>query len=145
MSEKANDTLSVARAPIKPANFSLPFWEATREKKVMLQYCPRSRQYQYFPRPVSLFTGRRALEWREVSGHGTIFSYTVANLGAGPFRGHEPYIIALVRLAEGVNLMANVVNCDLDAIHIGMEVVPYWLPLPDGRNLLLYQPTEENL
>jgi uncharacterized OB-fold protein len=135
-----NDTLSVPRAPIKPANFSLPFWEGTREKKVLLQYCPRTKQYQYYPRPVSLFTGRRDLEWREVSGHGEIFSYTVARLGNGPFRGHEPYVIALVRLLEGVNVMAHVVRCDLDAIKVGMKVVPFWAPLPDGFNLLMYQP-----
>jgi uncharacterized OB-fold protein len=140
MSKPANDTLSVPRDPIRHANFSMPFWDGTREKKVMVQYCPRTSQYQWFPRPVSLFTARRDLEWREVSGHGKIFSYTIANVGNGPFRGHEPYLIALVQLDEGVNIMANIVKCDLDDIAIGMEVVPFWAPLPDGTNLLMFQP-----
>lgn len=140
MSKVANDTLSVTRAPIRHANFSRPFWDATRDKKLVIQFCPRTQQYQFFPRPVSLFTGRRALEWREVTGNGRIFSYTVAALGYGPFRGHEPYLIALVQLDEGVNIMANIVNCDVDMIRIGLEVVPYWAPLSDGTNLLMFEP-----
>jgi hypothetical protein len=32
------------------------------------------------------------------------------------------------------------VRCDLDAIKVGMKVVPFWAPLPDGFNLLMYQP-----
>ena len=127
-----------------------PSWSASRtcaftsSKRAAISspapYCPRTNQYQWFPRPVSLFTARRDLEWREVSGHGEIFSYTIANVGNGPFRGHEPYLIALVRLDEGVNIMANIVKCDLDDIEIGMEVVPFWAPLPDGTNLLMFQP-----
>lgn len=140
MSQTANDTLSVERPAIRPASFSKPYWDATREKKLLIQYCPRTQQYQFFPRPVSIFTGRRELEWREVSGHGRVFSYTIATLGLGPFRGHEPYIVALVELDEGVQIMANIVECELDAIRIGMEVVPFWAPLSDGTHLLMFRP-----
>ena len=140
MNQPANDTLSVERLPIRPTNFSKPFWEATHEKKLLLQYCPASRQYQFFPRPVSLFTGRRGLEWREASGRGEIYSYTVARLGPGPFRGHEPYLVALVLLEEGVQIMANVVGCAVEDIGIGMKVVPFWAPRSDGTHLLMFQP-----
>jgi uncharacterized OB-fold protein len=140
MAQPFNDTLSVPRAPIHPANFSRPFWEATREKKLLVQYCPKSGKYQFFPRPVSLFTGRRHLEWREVSGRGTIYTYTIANLGLGPFRGHEPYVVAIVDLEEGCRIMANVVHCTAEQLAIGLAVVPFWAPLPDGTHLLMFQP-----
>lgn len=140
MSQTANDTLAVERPPIRPSNFSKPFWDATREKRLLLQYCPATQQYQFFPRPVSLFTARRALEWREVSGRGQVYSYTVARLGPGPFRGHEPYLVALVALEEGVHIMANIVHCAIDAIRIGMAVEPFWAPRPDGTHLLMFQP-----
>jgi uncharacterized OB-fold protein len=140
MSETFNDTLSIPREPIRPSNFSKPYWDATREKKLLLQYCPATRQYQFFPRPVSLFTGRRQLEWREVSGHGRVYTYTITRLGPGPFRGHEPYAIVLVELDEGVRIMANLVHCAPSALRIGMEVVPFWMPLEDGSHLLMFQP-----
>ncbi len=140
MDQMFNDTLSVQRAPIHPSNFSKPFWEATREKKLLVQYCPKSGKYQFFPRPVSLFTGRRNLEWREVSGRGTIYTYTISNLGLGPFRGHEPYVVAMVELEEGCRIMANIVHCTAGQLAIGLAVVPFWAPLADGTHLLMFQP-----
>ena len=48
-----------------------------------------------------------------------------------PFRGHEPFLIVLVTLDEGVNVMANMVDCTLDEIKIGLRVKPYWAPLAE--------------
>lgn len=135
-----NDTLSVKREAPKPRSFSRPFWEATREKKLLVQYCRASGKYQFFPRATSIYTGRRDLEWREVSGKGTIFTYTVARRAREPFQGHEPFFIATVTLDVGVNVLANVVHCSLDEMRIGLPVVPFWAPLPNGTHLLMFQP-----
>ena len=140
MSEKMNDTLDVSRPAPRHFSFSEPFWEGTREKKVRLQYCRGSGRYQFYPRPVSIFTGRRDLEWREVSGRGEIFSYTTAVIARPPFAGHTPYLIATVTLDEGVNVIANLIRCPLEQLAIGMRVRPAWGPLPDGTNLLLFEP-----
>lgn len=137
-----NDTLAVARTAPRHLSFSEPFWQGTREKKVMLQYCPETGQYQFYPRPVSIFTGRRNLEWREVSGRGKVFSFSVAVIGRPPFAGHTPYLIATVELDEGVTIVSNVVGCPLDKMAIGLRVRPFWTPLPDGTNLLLFTPDE---
>jgi len=140
MSETVHDTLDVQREAIVPRSFSRPFWEGTRQKKLLLQFDPRSGKYQFFPRPNSLFDGKRGLEWREVSGAGEIFTYTVARRGPPNFRGKEPYLIATVTLAEGVNIIANVVHCGLDEIKIGMKVRPFWAPLANGTHLLMFEP-----
>ena len=140
MSDTANDTLDVAREPPVPRSYSRPYWDGTRQKKLLLQYDRRSGKYQFFPRANSLFNGHRDLEWREVSGRGEIFTYTVARRGPPAFRGKEPYLIATVTLAEGVNVIANVVHCGLDEIKIGMKVRPYWHPLANGTHLLMFEP-----
>src|ERR1700734_4531364 len=96
MAVTLNDTLGVKR-DIKHYDFGMPFWEATRQKKLLIQYCKSAGKYQHFPRPVSIFTGRRRdIEWREVSGKGTVFSYTIAHRGPPPFQAAEPYAIASV-------------------------------------------------
>src|SRR5262249_22824537 len=110
MMTNLNDTLSVAREPPRPRSFSKAYWDAAREKRLLLQYDKRSGKYQFFPRPTSIYDGHRGLEWREVSGRGAIFSYTVAERAPPPFRGREPFAIGLVTLDEGVNLMANIVH-----------------------------------
>jgi uncharacterized OB-fold protein len=136
------ETVNVERALPPERTFSKPFWDGTREKKVMLQYDRVAKGYQFFPRPTSIYTGRKSnLEWREVSGKGQVFSFTIARrVRRGPFSGQEPFLMVLVTLDEGVNVMSNVVNCTLEQMKIGLRMKPFWAPLPDGRNLLMFEP-----
>lgn len=144
MSTAVNDTLDVKRGPVPARRYSKPFWEATREKKLLVQYDRKSGRYQFYPRATSVATGRRRdLEWREVSGKGEIFSFTIARRARPPFEGHEPFVLAVVTLDEGVNVLANLVHCTLEEIRIGMRVVPFWAPLPDGTNLLMFEPERQ--
>ncbi|MCC6946193.1 MAG: Zn-ribbon domain-containing OB-fold protein [Bradyrhizobiaceae bacterium] len=136
-----NDTLNVTREPPKPRSHSRPYWEGTREKKLLMQYCRRTGRYQFFPRPTSIYTGRRDLEWREVSGRGKVFTYTVTRRARDPLKGHEPFLIAVVTLDDAnVNVMANVVRCTLEEMRIGLPMKPYWMPLPNGTHLLMFEP-----
>jgi len=140
MAVTLNETLKVKR-DIRHYDFGLPFWEATRQKKLVIQYCKTTKKYQHFPRPVSIFTGRRRdIEWREVSGRGTVFSFTIAHRGPPAFQGVEPYAIASVTLDVGVNVIAGVVNCTAEQLKIGMKVKAYWHPLDNGEHLLMWQP-----
>ena len=143
MAVTLNDTLDVRR-DIRHYDFGMPFWEATRDKRLVLQYCRVAGKFQHFPRPVSIFTGRRRdLEWREVSGRGTVCSFTIAHRGPPPFQGREPYAIASVTLEEGVNVIAGVVNCTEAELRVGMAVKPYWHPLENGEHLLMWQPDRD--
>lgn len=136
-----NDLLDIDR-PLPPSrSFSAPFWDATREKRLVIQYDRVVQAYQFYPRPTSIFTGRRGdLEWREVPGRGAVFSYTIVRRARPPFRDREPYIVAMVTLDEGVNVMSNIIQCSEDELAAGLRVKPYWHPLPDGRHLLLFEP-----
>ena len=141
MSTAVNDTLDVKRNPIAPRHYSRQFWEATRQKKLVIQYDRKAGRYQFYPRATSVATGRRRdLEWREVSGKGEIFSFTVARRARPPFEGHEPFVLALVTLDEGVNVLANLIHCTLEEVRIGMRVAPFWVPQPDGTHLLMFEP-----
>src|SRR5207302_9052999 len=143
MTTTLHDTLDVKR-DIKHYDFGMPFWEATRQRKLVIQYCRATKKYQHFPRPVSIFTGRRRdIEWREVSGKGEVFSYTITHRGTPAFRGAEPYAVVSVTLDVGVNFIANIVNCTPEQLKVGMKVKPYWHPLEDGTHLLLFQPDKD--
>jgi uncharacterized protein len=141
---RLNDTLDVIRTEIVHRDYSMPYWEASREKKLVIQYCKVSGRYQHYPRPVSLVTGRRRdIEWREVSGRGSVFSYTIVRRARPPFRDHEPYVEVSIMLEEGINVISNLVHCMMDQLKIGMRVRPYWHPLYDGTHLLMFQPELE--
>jgi len=135
-------TFSVPRQPVPHYRFSRIYWEATRARKLLVQYCVATGKYQFYPRPVSIYNGSTNLEWREVSGEGTVFTYTVAQRPPDLFKGHEPYGIVNVTLDVGVNVIGIIVNCSRERLQIGLRVKPYWHPLPDGTHLLMFQPQE---
>jgi uncharacterized protein len=137
---RLNDTLSIVREPPTPRSFSQAYWDATREKRLIVQYDTRNGKYQFFPRATSIYDGHRNLAWREVSGKGEIFSYTIAYRARPPFQGHEPFVIGLVTLDEQVNVMANIVHCERERLQIGLRVKPFWAPLSNGTHLLMFQP-----
>lgn len=138
-----NDTLSVPRGAIESLPFSEPFWEASRKKRLKLQYCRESEAFQFFPRPISIATGRDTLEWREMEGKGEVYSFTLTYVGLKQFKGHEPYAVILARLDAGVDIVSNIVNCRREDLRVGLRIRPFWLPLDDGRHLLLFEPDRD--
>ena len=71
------------------------------------------------------------MTYTEVSGHGTVYSFTVVRRGAGPFRDAAPYVLAMVRLDEGPIVMTNLVDVDWATVSIGQAVVVVFEPVDD--------------
>lgn len=135
-----NDTLHIERQAPAYRTFSLPYWNGTKEKKLLVQYDKQVGMYQWFPRATSRFTGRAShLEWREVKGEGEVYSFTIVRRARPPFQGHEPFFLAIVTLPEGVQIMGDTVGISLEEMKIGLKVKPYWHPLPDGFHMLMWQ------
>ena len=135
-----NDTLNIDRKAPHSRSFSEPYWNGTKDKKLLVQYDTEVGKYQWLPRACSRFTGKHStLEWREVAGVGEIYSFTLVYRARPPFQGHEPFFIAVASLPEDVQLMANTVGISREEMKIGLKVKPYWHPLPDGFHMLMWQ------
>ncbi len=125
MSNDVTDSHSLP-APV-PSDFSLPFWEATKERKLLLQYDPDAKRYQFFPRPSSLFSGKRNLEWRPSAGNGSVYTFTIVHRAPLPaFAARTPYVVASIELDEGVRIMAQIRGCPAEDVRIGMRVRLAW-------------------
>ena len=103
-----------------------PFWEGARQGKLMLQYCTEAGKFQHYPRPVSIYTGRRTLEWREASGKGTIYATTVIRIPGPGLEGRLPLCVATVELDEKVRMIANILDCTPEQLKIGARVTLAW-------------------
>ena len=55
---------------------------------------------------------------------------------AGPIA----YALALVKLDEGVTMMTNIVDCDLDTLRIGQRVKVCFKPADDGQPVPMFTP-----
>jgi uncharacterized protein len=58
----------------------------------------------------------------ELSGAGTIYSYTVVRQPPAGYEEQAPYLLALVKLAEGPLLTAQLCDCDPQDVALDMQV-----------------------
>lgn len=125
---------------------SQPFWDATRERRFLIQWCGPCERPIFYPREVcpQCLTGQ-GLEWRESNGNGTVYAASVQHKPANPMMADRvPYVVALVELDEGIRIMSNVVNCPPDDVTVGRPVRLTWEPLSDGRNLPQFELAKES-
>ena len=100
-----------------------PYWDAARRHVLMLPRCNRCRHVLFPPRPECPACLADDVAWVEMSGRGTVYTYCVMRVSLVP--GYEaPYVVAQVALEEDpdVRLTANVVECPIEAVQIGMPV-----------------------
>jgi uncharacterized OB-fold protein len=124
---------------------SQPFWDATRERRLVLQWCTACERAIWYPRDFCPSCSERStLEWRSASGRGEVYAFTVETRPTMPqVFGDEPFVIALVDLDEGVRVLGNVVGVPPDEVTVGMRVEVTWEELSDGRHLPLFEPTPD--
>jgi uncharacterized OB-fold protein len=120
---------------------SAPFWAATREQRLVIQRCRDCDGFVWYPRACCPSCLSERLDWREVSGAGTVYSVSVHYRAPSPeLADGVPYAVALVDLDEGPRFLTNVVGCSPEAVVIGDRVRVTWTPLPDGRHLAQFAP-----
>ena len=125
--------------PVGPA--SEPFWDATRDRRLVVQWCLDCDRAVFYPRERCPGCLGSRLEWRECTGAGTLYSFTVNHLSPDPAGREGPFAVALVELAEGHRMMSNMVGVAPGDLSVGMAVRVTWEPLPDGRHYPLFEPT----
>lgn len=76
-----------------------------------------------------------ATEWRTSAGTGSVYSFSVTRRGVP-----VPYAIAYVHLDDGVTMLTNIVDCDLDAIRIGDRVRVLFKPSDGGPPVPCFTP-----
>ena len=102
---------------------SAPYWQGAREGKLLLQRCGDCGTLRFFPRYLCPECGSEHTEWTEVSGRGTVHSFTIVHRAAFPeFQARAPYAIALIDLAEGPRMMTNIVGEGALDVEIGDAV-----------------------
>lgn len=121
------------RAVPHPTVSSNPLWSGGKQGKLMLQYDRKAGKYQFFPRPLGIYSGSADVEWREASGRGKLYAWTLVHVPARGFEDVAPYVVAAVELDEGVRVMARLVDTDPKTLKPGARVRVAWEPAgPDG-------------
>jgi uncharacterized OB-fold protein len=116
-----------------------PFFEAAREHRLLLPHCPRDGFF-FYPRSRCPSCLADDWSWRESAGRGRVHSFTVDRVGHVPaLQKHAPYAVAIVELDEGPRLTARLVECDPDAVKVGMRVSAVYEDV-EGTTLVHFRP-----
>jgi len=130
--------MATAKERVIPAPPSSPeiqaFWDAAAAGRLAIKRCAACGQVHHYPRALCPFCGSDRTEWKDATGRGTIYSYSVMR------RAPVPYALAYVTLEEGVTMMTNIVDCDLDAIRIGQAVTVVFKPTEGGPPVPMFKP-----
>lgn len=128
-------------APEKPlpyrTSWNTAFWEATKQHEFHIDRCAKCDTPRFPPKPLCSKCWSSEVNRVLAAGTGTVYTYTIVHRAGQPaFQADAPFAIVIVDLDEGVRVMSNLVNCDLEAISIGMPVRMVW---EDGTDVSLYK------
>ncbi len=110
------------------------FFDAACQGRFLIPVCTACNRAHWYPRVICPFCASDKVRWREASGKGTIYTFSVMR------RAKEPYIIAHVTLAEGPTMLTNIVACDADDVRIGQAVTVVFQDTDNGPPVPMFNP-----
>lgn len=131
-------------ATLKPmpvaTKISAPFWQALKENQLKIQQCNSCDGWVFYPRNHCTHCFSHDLEWKQVSGEGTLYSFTLTRIPTMPeFADEMPQALAVVELVEGVRINTTLIDVAEDDIKIGMAVKPVFDKVSvEGETLLRF-------
>ncbi|WP_210582593.1 Zn-ribbon domain-containing OB-fold protein [Streptomyces sp. GESEQ-4] len=90
-----------------------PFWRYAAQGELRIQACADCGELRFPPRPCCPHCQSFTSEWRQVSGHGRIWSYVVPHPPLLPdYAAQAPYNVIVVELADAprIRLVGNLVT-----------------------------------
>ncbi|GAB1387726.1 hypothetical protein MASR1M59_28740 [Melaminivora sp.] len=123
-----------------PTEISAPYWAGLQAHEVRLQQCEHGH-WLFFPRTHCPTCGSRQLTWRQVSGAGQLYSFTVARVPTLPeFTDEMPQLLAVVELDEGVHINSTLVGVAPEQLRVGQRLRPVFDERPGSVTLLRFTP-----
>ena len=106
-----------------PDELSGPYWEGLKRGVLMIQSCGDCGTLRHYPRLLCGECYSLAVTWVEVSGRGTIHSWTIAHHAFLPSLKEDlPYVLVVVDLEAGVRALGRLTGVLDTDIQIGLPV-----------------------
>lgn len=115
--------------PPRVTEFTRPFWDGLAAGTLSTTRCTGCGHMTFPPKPVCPECWASDLEWVELSGKGTLYSFTEVSAAPSTFAAETPYVLCLVDLDEGVRCLSRI-------------LAPYDSLVPDTRVRLRIRESE---
>ena len=123
-----------------------PFWDACREHELRAQRCTSCGRFRWPPQGFCPSCYSWEHEWSQLSGLGTVKSFSVVHHSAVPsFKDSLPYVVAVIALEgtdDHVDIVSNVVGCPWEDIKVGMRVEVAFSDVSADATLHQFRPAQ---
>jgi uncharacterized OB-fold protein len=109
------------------------YWDGLAAGRLLVQCCSNCGQWRHYPRPMCSGCHSFDHDWREVSGHGVVHSWTVTHQSPLPgFKDAVPFVLVTVDMAEGVRMLGLLQGTPAEALRVGLAVQASVATVPGG-------------
>lgn len=119
------------------------FWEGLKAGRLLAQRCANCGTLRHPPGPVCIVCHSFDWEAVELSGKGTLYSWTVVHHAAHPAFDY-PHAIGLVDLSEGLRIVAPLEGVAPDALAAGMKLTVVFHNVEGEDRLPAFRRAESN-
>jgi scaffold protein (connect acetoacetyl-CoA thiolase and HMG-CoA synthase) len=103
--------------------FPARIWrEMPQRYRLEAAVCKKCGKRYYPPRLVCAECGGRKFDAYTLPEEATLQTFTVIRTPASQFSDEAPYGIGIAQFDDGLQMMAQIVDCELDSLKIGMKV-----------------------
>ena len=131
----------------QPDEVSSPYWEAARHHELKIQRCGSCSAYQHPPAADCQYCRGTDMRWTQISGRGTVYTFIIVHRLMVP-GFDEPYVVAQIRPEETddniIRITANIKECDVHDVHIGMAVEVFFEDVTEDVTLPQFRPARSN-
>ncbi|MSQ61099.1 MAG: Zn-ribbon domain-containing OB-fold protein [Dehalococcoidia bacterium] len=124
-----------------PTPISQPFWDACLRHELTVQKCTSCGKLIFIPQDFCRYCFTETLEWVPSSGTGKVYSYTTVWRPQTP-SFEVPYVVAIIDIDGGYQMLSNVINVPPDQVKVGMAVEVVWDDVTDTITLPKFQPRQ---
>ncbi len=124
---------------VEPDEFSQPFWDAANEERLVIQNCNACSRLQHPPAPAcGECRSSDHLEWREMSGRGTIYNYGVVHdCPVRLLQADQPFNVAVIMLDDdpGIQMYSHLPGTPVDDVPVGAAVEVVFEATANGQRV----------
>lgn len=123
----------IFRVPPQLTNANRDFWQGGKNGSLLVPRCQVCRHWFLSPALVCPFCLSSDVRSEPTSGRGRVAAFTVNHQQWIPGRTVDPYVIAIIELAEepGLRIVSNVVDCDPHDVRTDLPVSVLFSQLDD--------------
>ena len=135
------DIIDIGWMRIVTSSYARFFWEGCKQHELRIPKCKACGNLWFYPTPRCTKCLQPAGDWIVASGAASLYSYTSLHRPLHKdLESSVPYVVAVVSLAEGVRMMANIEGAPEAELQLDMPLQVDFKELKTGAVLPFFKP-----